>query len=188
MKNETLHIFLILWNWKSVESLNISLLSEFNIFASEWCIFGKDFEKVMVSIEDIPNGIPIAFDDGSDPLFKSCSMIHNSILIMNDLDILEVKKMIEVLTQKQLTNNVMMILSQNFTAKEYFDGNSRKLSPRVGIFHVDLTKHGFVTQVIGTASKNVKFKVRNIFILMNPNTSKTYFLGSWSACLYNKPE
>ena len=173
-----LYIFLILWNWKSVESLNISLLSEFNIFASEWCIFGEDVEKVMVSIEDIPNGIPIAFDDGSDPLFKSCSMIHNSILIMNDLDILEVKKMIEVLTQKQLTNNVIMILSQNFTAKEYFDNNSRKLSPRVCIFHVDLTKHGFVTQVIGTASKNVKFKVRNIFRLYNHESKHIYDLFS----------
>ena len=169
-----LYIFLLLW--KSVESLNISLFSEFNIFASEWCIFGKDFEKVMVSIEDIPNGIPIAFDDGSDPLFKSCSMIHNSILIMNDLNILEVKNMIEVLTQKQLTNNVMMILSQNFTAKEYFDGNSRKLSPRVCIFHVDLIKHGFVTQVIGTASKNVKFKVRNIFRLYNHESKHIYDL------------
>ena len=168
-----LYIFLLLW--KSVESLNISLLSEFNIFASEWCIFGKDFEKVMVSIEDIPNGIPIAFDDGSDPLFKSCSMIHNSILIMNDLDILEVKKMIEVLTQKQLTNNVMMILSQNFTAKEYFDNNSRKLSPRVCIFHVDLTKHGYVTQVIGTASRNVKFKVRKIFILCTHESKHIYY-------------
>ena len=173
------YIFLILW--QGVESLNISLISEFNIFASEWCIFGNDVEKVMVSIEDIRNGIPIAFDDGSDPSFKSCSMVHNSILIMNDLDILEVKKMIEVLTQKQLTNNVIMILSQNFTAKQYFDGNSRKLSPRVCIFHVDLTKHGFVTQVIGTASKNVKFKVRKIFILMNLNTSMIYFSGYWSA-------
>ena len=169
-----LYIFLILW--KSVESFNISLINELNIFASEWCIFGKDLEKVMVSIEDIPNGIPIAFDDGSDPLFKSCSMIHNSILIMNDLDILEVKKMIEVLTQKQLTNNVILILSQNFTAKEYFDGNSRKLSPRVGIFHVDLTKHGFVTQVIGTASKNVKFKVRKIFRLYNHESNHIYDL------------
>ena len=91
--------------------------------------------------------------------------------------------MIEVLTQKQLTNNVMMILSQNFTAEEYFDGNSRKLSPRVCIFHVDSTKHGFVTQVIGTASKNVKFKVRknlHTFILMNVNKSLIDFLGSWS--------
>ena len=170
------YIFLILW--QGVESLNISLISEFNIFASEWCIFGNDVEKVMVSIEDIRNGIPIAFDDGSDPSFKSCSMVHNSILIMNDLDILEVKKMIEVLTQKQLTNNVIMILSQNFTAKQYFDGNSRKLSPRVCIFHVDLTKHGFVTQVIGTASKNVKFKVRKIFRLYNHESKHIYDLFS----------
>ena len=155
--------FLILW--KGVESLNISLIRELNIVASEWCIFGKDIEEIMISIEDLPNGIPITFENGNGTSFKSCSMVHNSILIMNGLDVPEVTKMIKVLPQKQLTNNVIMILSQNFTAKEYFNGNSRKLSPRVCIFHVDLTKHGFVTQVIGTASKNVNFKVRKIFIL-----------------------
>ena len=149
------------------ENFNIGSVFQYLKYpaATELCIFSSNVEEINIIEEISPNLPPISLIHSDNFNENNCLIEYNSIVILHELSLEQFQSIFQGVTQRQLMNNVWIILSENLTLKNYFNQTiyHRRFSPRVCIFQVSFSNSFIlVNQLIGTATSVHKFKVINL--------------------------